>query len=196
MELVNGGVLLITVFGRLIYDHSGKSSTENAESAQDVKNSLGRLATHPRQRRQQQQRLHQQTDGHGQPSASGRLSTVHAKSKVDGKGKGTSGPVPQELEHAQDPLDSIGSLSETEALAEEKNTGTSSRQKTALDTLSTIDSDENWDEVERGTDVLKTFDDVASAVQPGLFIGAFLAEQNKPELKKKGITHILQVRFL
>lgn len=66
-------------------------------------------------------------------------------------------------------------------------------QKTALDTLSTIDEDSDWDEVDRGENLLKTFDDQAAMVQPGLFIGAFLAEQNKDELEKKGITHILQV---
>lgn len=30
-------------------------------------------------------------------------------------------------------------------------------------------------------------------IQPGLFIGSFMAEQNKPKLKRAGITHILQV---
>lgn len=65
-------------------------------------------------------------------------------------------------------------------------------QKNALDTLSTIDEDSDWDEVDRVHDLLKTFDDRAAMVQPGLFIGAFLAEQNKEELEKKGITHILQ----
>lgn len=64
--------------------------------------------------------------------------------------------------------------------------------KTALDTLSTIDEDD-WDVLDGENDLLKTFDDQAAMVQPGLFIGAFLAEQNKEELEKKGITHILQV---
>lgn len=66
-------------------------------------------------------------------------------------------------------------------------------QRTALDTLSTIDSDDNWDEFEKETPVMKMFDDVAASVLPQLFIGAFLAEQNKEDLEKKKMTHILQV---
>ncbi len=36
-------------------------------------------------------------------------------------------------------------------------------------------------------------DDRPFEVEPGLFIGSFMAEQNKAGLKRAGITHVLQV---
>ena len=37
-------------------------------------------------------------------------------------------------------------------------------------------------------------DDAPMMVEPGLFIGSFMAEQNKEKLKRSGITHVLQAR--
>lgn len=139
---------------------------------------------HRQDLKQQQQQLHMLHQRKAKPNQAS--SSVQASGNRDARSKTLMSPVPQELEHEVDQLDSIGSLSETEAIAEE-------RRRTALDTLSTIDSDDNWDEFERTSPVLGTFDDVAAEVMPQLFVGAFMSEQNKEELDRKKMTHILQV---
>jgi len=159
----------------LVYEQGASSKEERPlDSARGPK--TGRPPPHPQS----------QSGINGQASS---IARQNSRTKLDAKGRS---PLPQDIVHV-DPLDSIGSLSESEALAEERSTATSGRQKTALDTLSTIGSDENWDEFDRKPTVINTFDDVAAMVQPGLYIGAFLAEQNRVELEKKGITHVLQV---
>jgi len=160
----------------LVYDQSIPREDRPLESARGPR--TGRPPPHPQS----------QSGSLAQTSS---IPRQNSKTKAESKGRS---PLPQEIEHA-DPLDSIGSLSESEALAEERSTTATSggRQRTALDTLSTIGSDDNWDDFDRKPTVINTFDDVAAMVQPGLFIGAFLAEQNRAELEKKGITHILQV---
>jgi len=69
--------------------------------------------------------------------------------------------------------------------------------KTVLDTLSTIWSSCADEEYGDRDPLLCTMtalvDDTAAMIRPGLYISGFLAEQNKGELERKGITHILQV---
>lgn len=63
----------------------------------------------------------------------------------------------------------------------------------ACELLETIDEDDDWDTFSGQNDMMQTFDDRAAKVRPHMFIGGFLVEQNKNELKRHSITHILQV---
>jgi len=54
-------------------------------------------------------------------------------------------------------------------------------------------SEDFGEEEDDDDDIYETMDDSPMMVQPGLYIGSFMAEQNKPSLQKAGVTHILQV---
>ena len=55
------------------------------------------------------------------------------------------------------------------------------------------ESDEDWDGGEEDGDLFQTMDDQPVLVNPGVFIGSFMAEHNKESCQAAGITHILQV---
>ena len=52
--------------------------------------------------------------------------------------------------------------------------------------------DEDYDD-EGDDEVFETMDDAPMKIEPHLYLGSFMAEQNAESLKKEGVTHVLQV---